>query len=89
MGVQIDEAGRYRQAFGVDLALARAGYLANCGDGVAVDGQVALNRGAAGAVHQLAAANYDVVCHVALLSLFVLACFWNQSKAETISSSTR
>ena len=69
VGVQVDEAGGDRMAAGVDFFDALGGYVAHGNDGVAVDGDIRGERFGAGAVHDGAVADYEIMCHLLALSL--------------------
>ena len=62
--VDVHESGCHDLAGGVDLAPAFAVSLAHGDDAVALHGDVAVAAGCAGAVHQGAVADDQVVCHV-------------------------
>ena len=59
--VQIDEARRDGLPAGVDFLAPVAGNFAHGGDGVAIDGNVAFERRAAGAIDDDTVANYEIV----------------------------
>src|SRR5262249_51147193 len=59
--MDVDEARRDDQALGVNLALALARHLAEGGDLVALDGEVAVIPRIAGAVDELAVADDQVI----------------------------
>ena len=64
MGVDVDPARCDKQAPGVDLAAAAALDLADGGDAVAVDRDVALARGPAASVHEGSPSDHQVVAGV-------------------------
>ena len=65
--VHVDEAGRDRQALGVEFASTLAVDGADCRDRARIDGKVARNGLAAQTVHELAAPDNEFVRHSSLL----------------------
>ena len=63
MRVQIDEAGRNGETVGVDLFSSLGRDLADLANDSVLDGDVAAERFAAGAVYDAAAADHDVMRH--------------------------
>ena len=64
--MDIDKTRGDDMALGIDLLAARAGDLSHSHDGVAVDGYVTANRLGATTVHDGAAADNQIMCHVTL-----------------------